>query len=78
MIRINNVEYECKSFTYQKQGNTEYLHIVISGDLKDNNNKLHIDYNNNSYFGCKLLPIVTDGITDFLVYIFQEGDKELL
>ena len=77
MIRINNVEYECKTFTYQKQGNTEHLHIVISGDLKDSNNKLHIDYNNNSYFGCKLLPHTLHGITNFMVYIYQEGDSEL-
>ena len=76
MIRINNVEYEELHFEHGKTGNYESLHIKIHGKLCKEN-KLHIDYEDNSYFGCKLLPKFMNGITDFFVYIYQKGDSEL-
>ena len=76
MIRINNVEYKCKSCEFKKIGAIENLHIVIEGELKDT--RLHIDFEGKSYFGHKVIMTRKDTNTDMLVYIFQEGDKELL
>lgn len=77
MIRINNINHNEIFFEYGKINSTESLHIKISGELLTNSNKLHITYNNKSYFGCKLIPHFRKGITDFFVYIYQKGDSEL-
>jgi len=76
MIRINNIEYEECFFEHGETATYESLHIKIYGELCKGN-KLHIDYKDDSYFGCKLLPKFRDGITDFFVYIYQKGDSEL-
>jgi diadenosine tetraphosphate (Ap4A) HIT family hydrolase len=64
-------------FEDHKIGNVEHLHIHVQGELKDDRNKLHIDYEGKSYFGCKILPKFREGTTLFMVYIYQEGDSEL-
>ena len=75
MIRINDVEYECKSCECKKVGTVENLHIIIEGELKDT--RLHIDFEGKSYFGHKVVMTRKDTESDILVYIFQEGDSEL-
>lgn len=77
MIKINNKTYICKSFEHSKVENVEHLLITVEGELKTNRNKIHIDYGNKSYFGCKVLPHFDGYTTKFLVYIFKKGDKEL-
>lgn len=77
MIKINSIQYRCSSFKHSNIEGVEHLQIHIMGKFKDDRNKLHIDYNGVSYFGCKILPSYNLGETNFLVYIFKEGDSEL-
>ena len=76
-VKINNVEYECKCCEPGNVGTVENLHVVIEGELKNNKNKLHIDYEGKDYFGHMVIMTHKETNTDMLVYIFQEGDKEL-
>lgn len=77
MIKINGKKYECMDFVYHKIVNVEHLSIVIKGEL-DSSNKIIIEYKDEKYYGYKILPKLIDGITSFMVYIFQIGDRELL
>ena len=77
MIKINNKEYKCLQFTYNRIEDVEHLHIVINGELDISVNKLNITYYDRKYYGCKILPQKHNGgFMSFLVYIFQEGDSE--
>jgi len=77
IILINNDEYKCKCCECKKIGAVENLHVVVEGELKDDKNKLHIDFEGKSYFGQKVIMTHKETDTDMLVYIFQKGDKEL-
>lgn len=77
LAQINNTDYNITDLKHSVVSGVEFLKVLIDGELKEESNNLHIDYEGKHYFGYKQIPHPKGNGTEFYLYIYQPGDSEM-